>query len=43
MSSKRKHSHNATAEVECFQNKTNNETDKHCFSTYLLNFFLFFF
>ena len=41
MSSKRKHNQNATAEVECLENKTNNETDKHCFSAYLLNFFLF--
>ena len=40
MSSKRKH-HNATAEVECLKNKTNNETDKRCFSAYVLNFFLF--
>ena len=37
MPSKRKHNHNATAEVECLENKTNNETDKQC----LLNFFLF--
>ena len=41
MSSKRKDNHNATAEVECLENKTNNETDKKCFSAYLLNFFLF--
>ena len=41
MSSKRKHNHNATAEVECLEIKTNNETDKQCFSAYLLNFFLF--
>ena len=41
MSSKRKRNHNATAEVECLENKTNNETDKQCFSAYLLNLFLF--
>ena len=40
-SSKRKHNHNATAEVEYLENKTNNETDKQSFSAYLLNFFLF--
>ena len=34
MSSKRKHSNNATAEIECLENKTNNETDKQCFSAY---------
>ena len=41
MSSKRKHNHNTTAEVECLENKTNNETEKQCFSACLLNFFLF--
>ena len=40
MSSKRKHYRNTTAEVECLENKTNNETQKQCFSVYLLNFFL---
>ena len=38
MPSKREHNRNATAE----ENKTNNETDKQCFSAYLLNFFFFF-
>ena len=41
MSSKKKHNHNATAKIECHKNKTNNETEKQCFSAYLLNFFLF--
>ena len=41
MSFKRKQNHNATAEVECLENKTNNETEKQCFSAYLLNFFIF--
>ena len=41
MSSKKKHNHYGNAEVECLENKTNNETDKQCFSAYLLNFFLF--
>ena len=41
MSSKRKHNHNATAEVDYLENKTNNETDKSCFNAYLLDFFRF--
>ena len=41
MSSKRTHNHNATAEVDCLENKTNNETDKPCFNAYLLDFFRF--
>ena len=41
MSSKRKHNHNATTEIECLVNQTNNETDKQCFTAYLLSFFLF--
>ena len=41
MSSKRKHNHNATAEVDCLENKTNNGTDKPCFNAYLLDFFRF--
>ena len=41
MSSKKKHNHNATAKIERHKNKTNNETEKQCFSAYLLNFFLF--
>ena len=41
MLSKRKYNHNATAEAECLENKTNNETDKQYFNSYLLNFFLF--
>ena len=42
MSSKRKHSYNATAEVECVENKTNDETDKQCFTVYLQQFLSFF-
>ena len=39
MSSKRKHNRNATAEVECLYNKTNNETDSVSVLIYSISFF----
>ena len=43
MSSKRKHNHNATAEIECLKNKTNSFTDKvfQCLFTQFLSFFFY--
>ena len=38
-SSKRKHNHNATAEVEYLESKTNNETDSFSAPIYSISFF----